>query len=327
MSRGTSLPHPGRYEGGQFGGPLPEAFRRYNPLMRAVHWGAVLLAAGAVDLHIQNERSGTRLPSYHAAESLKAPTKPKSKFTLVSYNIKQDVMGHVDDLRAMDEAHDVDVFVLQEVTSAGARALPKEMPDYNQEFVYADGLQDQGVMILAKRRITDVDSELLSGTDLFQTVFGYVEGFGVAIAEAGKKVGKEVPDGRREKRAILSGVVEAHGPGHDTPITIITSHIGARGRYPGIHVAQLHKFVKYVKAKQDHGMPVIVAGDFNAEQPEVEDAFAGTGFTMLETGRTSVPDKRAIDHVGYYALTKGTAHVDRRWKSDHYPIIFNMDLP
>lgn len=323
MSRGEASAYP---EGGPPSRQLtgfPE--RTVSFKQKLTHLAAIGLAAVAADVYMQDQRSGERLPSYQAIEHVSF--EPKKRIVGVTYNVAQDVMGHVDDFEAMDKKYGVDFFLIQEATSAGMKALPQKMPGWNQEFVYGDGLQDQGVAIISKTPITQVHTQLLPGSNIVQTGVGYAEGLLTGLAYADKKVSTEVPAGRKENRSNMSAVLEFQAQGWKMPVGVMTSHIGAPGDRPAIHLKQLQGVVKQAKQMKESGMTVVMGADLNADPPAVETAFHGSGFTFAKTGSTSVTSGRTIDYIATHSLLHSEVFVDTEHQSDHHPIVAIIDMP
>lgn len=292
-------------------------FRRVRKAAAVLAMSAATAAASAAGLSYLN-KSGDLKVAHATAHSFE---EPDNNLRVVSWNMHNQAIARIDEIKELIESENPDVIMLQEVNAEDANLLHYALPEWNIAFGLADTKQEFlkggfGDVIMTRQEIKSAKSFRIKGDSAITYIGATILGAGADAVHLDPSL-KESKSKEKENREALVATIEVP-VGDQSEGVFATSHIT---NHASSNPAQLKKLLTIIKGS------AVFCGDLNASPSEVIWDFIDSKFRVPKTGHTSVNDPVTIDYcAGSRSAGLGTTKILKQFKTDHYAIEGNWPI-
>jgi endonuclease/exonuclease/phosphatase family metal-dependent hydrolase len=248
---------------------------------------------------------------------------------IISWNMEGHAAKRYKQIRTLAARYSADIIALQEVDTADANKLHRDLPAWHIVYALADQKQHlaqggYGNMLLTRQAPTDIKTRSFDGTSLVDSAIGTLKGITADVASMDTSF-TAAKDGWQERRVALAETTKILSGDQLVDIRAIDIHISGNS---SVHDRQLSQSMDFIKDNIESGRPTVACGDFNAQPAEVTSAFVN--MKMVTPTKVGINNYYNGDYCGYYMAGDKTtlAHVAvlNDFKTDHYPLEFSWEF-
>lgn len=249
------------------------------------------------------------------------------QFNVVTWNVRGQILEHLDEIREIATTRQTDVFSFQEVLEKDFERLAGEFtPEgWSLRYVVADSnakLIDGalGNLLMTRVKPTAVETYTIGGSSASESVLGTAEGVRAALrgVPSGKFDLNQAKDAKQEDRAVIIEQVTAWDAdtGEERPVMAVGTHISGNSL---THDEQWARLLEILAEVKDDSVPLVLLADLNTYREQVRNDLLRLGMdASLTDEEISLKGTRQVDYIGVYpADMLGVAEVQPL--SDIYP--------
>lgn len=304
---------------------LNRADLNYKNVLRNLAMGAAALGAMGIGAWKYLGSSGR---FEHLKPSVYRPIPIDNVERIISWNMAGQAARRHKQIRTLAARYSADVIDLQEVDTSDVAILHHDFPSWHLVYALADQKQHlpqggYGNVQMTRQDPTNIRTRSFAGTSLIESAVGTVTGL-TADAVSFNNQFTATKNGWQERRVALAATTKVLSAGKLVDIRTIDVHISGN---TSVHSKQMGGVMDFVNDNLDGSKPLVVCGDFNADNAEVTSNFAKRG--MVTPTKTGLNANYNGDYCSYYIGGQSSlaqVSVLNDYKTDHYPLEFSWTL-